>query len=136
MTEFLCVACNSPHNCRRLPGEGVSCQQYLTLDEAFGTALGQLLFYGHMQFDSMPGLVMLLDRAPDAQRIAVASKLGVSVVVERQPGSFELLNPLVAPVLQVVFSSTGFNSDMSWLISRAVYQSARRHTRYRLLGSS
>jgi 5-methylcytosine-specific restriction protein A len=48
---------------------------YLTLDEAFRTALGQLLFYGHMQFAGMPGLIMLLDRAPDAKPSGISLKL-------------------------------------------------------------
>jgi hypothetical protein len=38
-------------------------------------------------------------------RIAVAAKLGVSVVVERVEGKFELLNPEVSPALTGVFPS-------------------------------
>jgi len=48
---------------------------------------------------------MLLDRAPDQRRLDLASELGVSVVVERQQGDFELLNPEVAPVLTTIFKS-------------------------------
>jgi len=76
---------------------------YLTLDEAVRSALGQLLFYGHMQFEVVPGLVMLLDRSPDAKRLALATALNVSVVVEREAEVFELLNPEVAPALLAAF---------------------------------
>src|SRR5262245_33950474 len=40
---------------------------YLSIDEAFRTAPGQLLFYAHMQFESKPGLIALLDRLLDAE---------------------------------------------------------------------
>jgi hypothetical protein len=76
---------------------------YLTLDEAFRTALGQLLFYGHVLFDSSPSLIMLLDRAPETKRLALATKLDVSVVVERASGVFEFLSPAVARVLERAF---------------------------------
>jgi hypothetical protein len=76
---------------------------YLTLDEAFRTAIGQLLFYGHLQFDLLPGLVMLLDRSPDAKRIAMATRLGISIVVEEEIGAFKLLSQAQAPELHTIF---------------------------------
>ena len=76
---------------------------YLSLDEAFRTALGQLLFYGHVGFENPPELIMLLDQKPDDKRLRLASKLGVSVVVEIEEGKFILLNPEVAQPLASVF---------------------------------
>lgn len=78
----------------------------LTHDEAFRTALGQILFYGHVRFDSMVGLVIMLDFIPDAKPLALATKLGIAVVAESPVGVFALLNPGAAPPLIAVFPSS------------------------------
>src|SRR5262249_6124824 len=78
---------------------------YLTLDEAFRSALGQLLFYGFMRFAAAPNLIMFLDRLPDQKRIALATRLGIAVVVELVPGDFSLVNPVNWPMLTSIFPS-------------------------------
>ncbi|HJZ73817.1 MAG TPA: hypothetical protein VKE51_18880 [Vicinamibacterales bacterium] len=78
---------------------------YLSIDEAFRTALGQLRFYAHMQFESKPGLIALLDRLLDAKRLALAAALGIAVVVEVSEGEFTLLNPEVAVELHPIFGA-------------------------------
>jgi Domain of unknown function (DUF3427) len=83
----------------------VKVTSYLTLDGAFRSAIGQLLFYGFMRFTNPPCLVMFLDRVPDEQRIALATRLGIAVVVEHAPGSFSLLNPSHSPVLADIFAT-------------------------------
>ena len=75
----------------------------LSLDEAFRIALGQVLFYGFVSCDSLPGMIVFLDREPDEKRLRLASKLGVSVVVAIEEGKFKLLNPEVAQPLASVF---------------------------------
>jgi hypothetical protein len=89
-------------NGRTFIGE-VKVTTYLSLDEAFRIALGQLLFYRHIRFEEIPDMVMLLDCVPDQRRVQLASRLGVSVVVERAEGQFVLLNPEVAPALTQMF---------------------------------
>jgi hypothetical protein len=79
---------------------------HLTLDEAFRLALGQLLVYGHLRFDRLPGLIMFLDRPPDAKRLQLATRLGVAVVIEQAQGEFTLLNLAAAPTLATVFRTT------------------------------
>jgi hypothetical protein len=75
---------------------------YLTIDEAVRIAAGQLLFYGHTRFETLPNLVMLLDRPPTPTTLKFASTLNIAVVVEETPG-FRLLNPHVAPLLNALF---------------------------------
>jgi hypothetical protein len=76
----------------------------LTYDQAFRTALGQILFYGHMLYGSTVGLVMLLDFVPHAKPLALATRLGVAVIAEDPEGTFVLLNPSVAPALVALFA--------------------------------
>jgi hypothetical protein len=87
-------------------GEIKVTSHFLKRDEAFRVALGQLLFYGHLRFEQLPGLVMFFDFEPAKTRIELASRLGIAVVFERAAGEFELLNAEVAPGLAVVFPLT------------------------------
>jgi len=74
----------------------------LKLSDAFRLALGQLLEYAHLKYDVPPQMIMFLDQELDAPRLALATKLGVSVIVQ-QNNRYRLLNPNVAPVLQQLF---------------------------------
>lgn len=56
----------------------------LRLEEAYRTALGQLLEYAHLKFDEPPAMVMFLDKPLDAKRLALANVLGIAVVVEKR----------------------------------------------------
>ena len=76
---------------------------YLRLDEAFRTALGQLLEYAHLKFNEPPGLVMLLDRDLDERRLALATKLGIAVIVE-EGQEYRILNPELHAGLAGLFS--------------------------------
>ena len=78
---------------------------YLSVSEAFRTALGQLLEHAHLGPHGQPGMVMFLDQPVDSGRIQLATKLGIAVVVQ-QRNSFVLLNPRVAPSLRRVFTSS------------------------------
>ena len=98
---------------------------YLSIDEAFRTALAQFL-YGHMQFASLPRLVMLLDRPPEARRIALAMKLGVVVVVEHAEGEFGLLNSDVASALTEVFAGAA-HIDMELLFQGTIENGLQRY---------
>jgi hypothetical protein len=49
-------------------------------------------------------LIMFLDRLPDEQRIALAARLGIAVVVELTPGDFSLVNAVNWPVLTGIFA--------------------------------
>ena len=63
-----------------------------------------------MQYDSAPGLLILLDYVPDEKRVALATKLGIAVVAEYPMGMFELLNPTVAPALISTFRRSAASS--------------------------
>lgn len=78
---------------------------YLSWDEAFRTALGQLLVYAHVRFDRPPAMVMFLDADPGTKRTALATRLGIAVVVEVKEGRYGLLNPTVAPSLGELFGA-------------------------------
>jgi hypothetical protein len=78
---------------------------YLSVDEAFRTALGQLIFYAHIGFEKMPRMIMLLDAEPDSKRVELASRHDIAVVVERKSEQFVILNPQVLPRLSSVFST-------------------------------
>ena len=64
----------------------------LTLAQAFRTALGQLLEYGHLLFAEPPGLIMFLDQRLDEKRLRLATALKIAVVLADGP-SFAILNP-------------------------------------------
>lgn len=75
----------------------------LTLAQAFRTALGQLLEYGHLLFAEPPRLIMFLDQKPDARRLQLASDLRIAVILGNATG-FVLLNPESGdPGLQKLF---------------------------------
>lgn len=78
---------------------------YLTLDQAFRTALGQLLCYAHLQFDAPPLMVMFLDKQPDQKRLALARQLGVVVVAEPVPSSFIFCEGFEAPSIRQLFEA-------------------------------
>jgi hypothetical protein len=78
---------------------------YLTLDQAFRTALGQLLFYAHLQFDEAPIMVMFLDSQPDDKRLALARRLGVVVIAETKQNSFLFCNGCETLALRRLFQS-------------------------------
>jgi hypothetical protein len=76
----------------------------LTLAQAFRTALGQLLEYGHLLFAEPPHMVMFLDQRPDEKRLRLATVLSIAVVLADDE-SFVLLNPDGAsPCLTRIFS--------------------------------
>ncbi len=89
---------------RRYIGE-IKVTGYLNPEEAFRTALGQLLVYGHLRFEQCPDLVMFLDHRPVDQLLHVATRYGISVVAE-QDGHYEVLNPAgTQPALVRLFHS-------------------------------
>lgn len=65
---------------------------HLTLQQAFRTALGQILDYANSMFKKPPRMIMFLDERPDSRRLELATRLGIAVVVE-QGNDFVLLNP-------------------------------------------
>jgi len=75
----------------------------LTPAQAFRTALGQVLDYAHVLYPEPPNMIIFLDDHVDENRMILATKLGVSVVLERA-GEFILVNPIVAPALCSVFN--------------------------------
>ena len=81
----------------------VTATGHLRLEEAFRTALGQLLVYGHTKFDEPPGLVMFLDRHLDNSKLLdLANSLSIAVVAE-ELGHYQLLNPTAIPTLASLF---------------------------------
>jgi hypothetical protein len=77
----------------------------LTLPQAFRTALGQLLEYGHLLLAEPPHLIMFLDQKPDERRLQLASAMKIAVV--RENGTeFVLLNPESCdPCLKNIFGA-------------------------------
>jgi hypothetical protein len=79
----------------------------LTLAQAFRTALGQLLEYGHLLFAEPPNLIMFLDQKPDERRLQLASDLKIAVV-RGDEAEFVLLNPYSCdPYLKKIFGVNG-----------------------------
>lgn len=79
----------------------------LTLAQAFRTALGQLLEYGHLLFAKLPQLIMFLDQKPDDRRLQLASDLKIAVISEND-ARFVLLNPESCdPCLKKIFGVDG-----------------------------
>lgn len=74
----------------------------LPLAFAFRFALGQLLEYAHLKYERQPHMIMFLDQPLDAKRLAVATKLHISVVVKSED-RYRLTNPRVAPALKFIF---------------------------------
>ena len=75
----------------------------LTLEEAFRAALGQLLDYGHTRGTEPHTLVMFLDQRPDEQRLELATRLGIVVVVD-ETEAYHVVNPSGEGPLTRLFS--------------------------------
>lgn len=67
----------------------------LTLPQAFRTALGQVIEYAHLLFPRLPHMI-IFDQVLDAQRVAIATAYGITVVAFAE-GEFRVLNPSVSP---------------------------------------
>jgi len=86
---------------KRFIGE-IKVTGFLSLNQAFRIALGQLLEYKHLRFDSIPQMVMFFDSEPDTSRVELATRFSIAVVVE-DGDRYRLLNSDVAPELRVLF---------------------------------
>ncbi len=94
----------------------VKVTNWLSLAEAFRSALGQILDYGSASKSANPRLVIFLDRRLDARRIKLATALGIAVVVSKERGNFVLENPSIDPVLERLFAGScaqGAQTDAS-----------------------
>lgn len=79
--------------------------RYLTLQEAFRSALGQILEYGYTRFERLPRLIIFLDQRLDSPRLRLADALEI-IVIAAIDDAFEILNPKVAPAeLQKLFGA-------------------------------
>ena len=77
--------------------------RYLSVDEAFRTALGQLLVYANTQFSAPPTMVMFLDRIPREALLRLAERLSIAVVVESASGAFALRTVTSSSELERLF---------------------------------
>jgi len=77
---------------------------WLRLEQAFRTAIGQLLEYQHLRCSQGVAMVMFLDQELDAQRLALASRLNIAVVYERG-GEYIFQNREVSHQLEKVFKA-------------------------------
>jgi hypothetical protein len=84
----------------------VKVTRYLTVEEAFRAALGQLLVYAAKRFPVPPRLVMFLDQTPEESLLRLAMRLDIAVVVESAPGEFELRSESGDTHLASLFSSS------------------------------
>ena len=50
-------------------------------------------------------MIMLLDAEPDRNRVDLATRHSIAVVVDRKSGTFAILNSEVSPRLSFVFST-------------------------------
>jgi hypothetical protein len=64
---------------------------HLTPEQAFRTALGQILDYASVLFETPPRMAIFLEFHPDEKRLILASKLGIAVVVA-EDDDFTLVN--------------------------------------------
>jgi hypothetical protein len=87
---------------QRFIGE-IKVTRFLTISEAFRTALGQLLEYAYTKFDRPPRMIMFLDAPLDSPRVKLARQLGISVVI-REHGTFQLKEDSGYPTLRRVFA--------------------------------
>jgi hypothetical protein len=69
---------------------------HLTAQQAFRTAIGQVLDYAHALYKTAPVMIAFFDVRIDQQRVQLASKLGIAVVTEKNC-DFVLENPQVMP---------------------------------------
>jgi hypothetical protein len=83
----------------------VKVTNWLSINEAFRIALGQILDYAHTRRTDKPGLVIFLDKNVDEKRrIDLATTLGIAVVVERKKSDYVVLNPGVSESLASLFA--------------------------------
>jgi len=68
----------------------------LTVPQAFRTALGQVIEYGHLLFPEVPQMIIFLDQVLDAERLRIATKFEITVIALSE-GKFVILNPSVCP---------------------------------------
>jgi hypothetical protein len=80
---------------RKFIGE-IKVTRNLTLPQAFRTALGQVIEYGHLLFSELPHMIMFLDQVLDSDRIKIATKYGITVIVLSED-EFRVLNPSTCP---------------------------------------
>ena len=59
--------------------------------------------YSQIKVDDNPRMIIFLDQEIDEDRVSLASRLEIAVVI-RSGDDFLLLNPEVSPELQAVFS--------------------------------
>jgi hypothetical protein len=76
----------------------------LTLAQAFRTALGHLLEYGHLLFAEPPDLIMFLDQKLDEKRLRLATALSIAVVVADDEGFVLLSTDGASPCLTRIFT--------------------------------
>jgi hypothetical protein len=62
------------------------------------------LEYAHLKYERQPHMIMFLDQPLDAKRLALATKLHISVVVKSKD-CYRLTNPCVAPALESIFET-------------------------------
>jgi len=83
----------------------VKVTNWLSINEAFRIALGQILDYAHTRRTDKPGLVIFLDKNVDEKRrIDLATTLGIAVVVEHKKSDYVVLNPGVSESLASIFA--------------------------------
>lgn len=75
---------------------------YLTPEEAFRIAIGQILFYAETKYDKRPSPLVMFDCEVDKVWVALASRLGIGVVSE-QGTHFVLCNPNTLPGVAELF---------------------------------
>jgi hypothetical protein len=86
--------------------------RYLTLPQAFRSALGQILEYAYTRFERLPRLIIFLDQRLDSPRLRLADALGI-IVIAAIDDAFEILNPKVAPAeLQKLFGAAASATAM------------------------
>ena len=77
---------------------------YLTPQQAFRAAVGQVVEYAYLSFERIPHMIIFLDHSPEERRLALAEKLDIAVIVERGR-KFSLLCPTSACALSKLFGA-------------------------------
>ena len=75
---------------------------YLTPQQAFRAAVGQVVEYAYLSFERIPHMIIFLDHSPEERRLA--EKLDIAVIVERGR-KFSLLCPTSACALSKLFGA-------------------------------
>lgn len=89
----------------RFIGEIKVTKNWLSIEEAFRIALGQILDYGHAHSEDEPKLLVMFDRTVDSRHVQLADALNVGVVFELTKGRFKILNPKTVPALEKIFEA-------------------------------